>query len=170
MAWGKLVVVPTTLACGVNGPVLAATAGITTPGFGGVISPSEQAEVLAGTRHVRETHSEVVRHTRPRDRLRAGRCAQAEPARLRRLRHGRGPCFCQRERKVGVLPRGRSVDFRESLAGAVVVELPGAPPDQEIRPGVRGVGEQKQIGLALFEGAPESPDRLEVCLHVAARQ
>ena len=45
---GKVVVVPTTLACGVNGPMLAATAGTTTPGLGGVTSPAKTQSLSLG--------------------------------------------------------------------------------------------------------------------------
>ena len=45
---GKVVVVPTTLACAVNGPVLAATAGTTAPGFGGVTSPANMQRFSRG--------------------------------------------------------------------------------------------------------------------------
>ena len=45
---GKVVVVPTTLAWGVNGPVLAATAGTSTPGSGGVTSPAKRQRSSLG--------------------------------------------------------------------------------------------------------------------------
>jgi hypothetical protein len=45
---GKVVVVPTTLACGVNGPLLAATAGTTTPGFGAETSPAKRQRFSLG--------------------------------------------------------------------------------------------------------------------------
>jgi hypothetical protein len=45
---GKVVVVPMTLACGVNGPVLTATAGTTTPGCGGATSPAKTQRASLG--------------------------------------------------------------------------------------------------------------------------
>jgi hypothetical protein len=45
---GKVVVVPTTLAFGAKGPLLAATAGTTTPGLGGVTSPPKRQRFSLG--------------------------------------------------------------------------------------------------------------------------
>jgi hypothetical protein len=44
----KVVVVPTPLPCGVKGPVLTATAGTTTPGFGVETSPAKRQRFSLG--------------------------------------------------------------------------------------------------------------------------